>query len=142
MDILKTVLEMLTAPQLSNLATITLDGKPWTRYVMVKAGDGDRICSAVSLDSRKIEQVENNPEVHITFGVCNPQNDFNKPYVQIQARATVSTSQKDREEYWFDMLDMVFKGPEDPNYAILVMEPYYIEYFMPGEHRPQVWKKE
>ena len=140
-NIRNTVLEMLRTPQLSNLATITLDGKPWTRYVMIKAGNDFSIRSAIALDSRKIGQIAKNPEIHITFGVNNPQNDLNKPYVQIQGTAKVSTEMQDRHLYWFDMLDMVFKGPDDPNYAVMIVEPYYIEYLTPGAMTPEVWTK-
>ena len=33
------ILEKMKAPTLASFATITEDGKPWTRYVVVKADD-------------------------------------------------------------------------------------------------------
>ncbi len=140
-DIKKKVIEMLRIPQLSSLATITLDGLPWTRYVMIQADDDFNIRSAVCLDSRKVEQVGKNPEVHITFGINDPQKDMGRPYVQIQGRARIVNDQLEKNAYWFEMLSMVFKGPEDPNYAVMIVEPYRVEFNNPGEMVPEIWEK-
>ena len=140
-DIKKKVIEMLRIPQLSSLATITLEGLPWTRYVMIQADDNFDIRSAVCLDSRKIKQIEKNPEVHITFGINDPQKDMAKPYVQIQGRARITTDQAEKDAYWFEMLSMVFKGPDDPNYSVMIVEPYRVEFNNPGEMVPVVWEK-
>ncbi len=139
MDLRNTIIEMLRIPQLGNMATITLDGKPWTRYVMLKSGNDLTIRSAIALNSRKVEQVEKNPEVHLTFGINNPLTDMSKPYVQIQGKARISTDAQDKLLYWFEMLEMVFDGPEDPNYAVMIIEPYYIEYMNPGSIKPEIW---
>ena len=141
-DVKQKVIEMLRIPQLSSLATITLDGLPWTRYVMVQADDDFKLRSAVSLDSRKVKQIEKNPEVHITFGINDPQNDLTKPYVQIQGRAKIVTDQSEKDAYWFDMLSMVFNGPDDPNYSVMIVEPYRVEYNNPGEMTPDVWEQD
>ncbi len=139
-DVRQNIIEMLRFPQLSNLATITLDGKPWTRYVMIKSDNEFHLRSAVCIHSRKIKQIEKNPEVHLTFGINDPQ-DLSKPYVQIQGKARITTDQKEKSDYWFDMLSAVFSGPEDPDYSILVVEPYRAEFIGPGSMTPEVWEK-
>ena len=140
-DVRAKVIEMLRVPQLAALATITTSGLPWTRYVMVQSDDGFKIRSAVSLDSRKVDQIAKNPEVHITFGINDPQTDLSKPYVQIQGRAKVVSDQAAKDAYWFDMLSMVFNGPDDPNYAVMIVEPYRVELNNPGEMVPEIWEK-
>ena len=140
LEVQKTVIEMLKTPQLSSMATITLDGKPWTRYIMIKSDENFNIKSAVCLESRKVKQIENNPEVHLTFGINDPM-DLSKPYVQIQGKARVTTDQTEKDNYWFDMLSHVFSGPKDPNYSIMIIEPYRVELNKPGTNAPEIWKK-
>ena len=48
-DIRQKVIDLLKTPQLSNLATITLDGKPWTRYVMIKSDNESAFDSQAGL---------------------------------------------------------------------------------------------
>jgi len=139
-DIKQKVIDMLKTPQLSSMATITLDGKPWTRYIMIQSDDTFDIRSAVCLESRKIDQIKKNPEVHLTFGINDP-HDLTKPYVQIQGTARITSDQEEKNNYWFDMLSAIFTGPEDPKYAIMIISPYRIEFNNPGSMVPEIWDK-
>jgi len=140
LEVQNTVIEMLKTPQLSSMASITLDGKPWTRYIMIKSDENFNIRSAVNIQSRKVKQIENNPEVHLTFGINDP-SDLSKPYVQIQGKAKITTDQTEKNNYWFDMLSYVFSGPEDPNYSVMIIEPYRVEFNKPGAMAPEIWEK-
>ncbi|HOO78722.1 MAG TPA: pyridoxamine 5'-phosphate oxidase family protein [bacterium] len=140
-EVQQKIIELLKVPQLSNLATVTLDGKPWTRYVMINSDNEFNLRSAVCINSRKVKQIENNPEVHVTFGINDPA-DLSKPYVQIQGKARITTDRKEKNDYWFDMLSAVFSGPDDPNYSVLVIEPYRAEFMNPGSMSPEIWEKE
>ena len=139
-EIKQDIIELLKTPQLSSMATITLDGKPWTRYIMIQSDNDFNLRSAVCIKSRKIEQIKQNPEVHLTFGINDPQ-DLSKPYVQIQGIARITADQEEKNKYWFDMLSAVFSGPEDPDYSIMIIEPYYAEFNKPGVLAPEVWEK-
>jgi len=139
-EIKEKVIEMLKTPQLASMATITLDEKPWTRYIMIQSDDDFNIRSAVCLKSRKVEQIKRNPEVHLTFGINDP-HDLSKPYVQIQGIARITTDQNEKDKYWFDMLSAVFTGPDDPDYSIMIIEPYRVEFNKPGVMVPEVWEK-
>jgi general stress protein 26 len=139
-DIRQEVIDLLRQPQLGSLATITLDGKPWTRYVMIHSDADFNVRSAIGVSSRKVKQIEANPEVHLTFGITDPR-DLNRPYVQLQGLGRVTTDPAEREACWFDMLSAVFKGRDDPNYAVLVVEPYRAELIRPGTMTPEVWEK-
>ena len=123
--------------QLSGLATSNEEGKPWVGYVMVVADDDLTIRCATFVSARKVEQIKANPEVHVTCGVTDPAKMA--PYLQIQARATLSIDEAERHGFWSDMLAPTFEGPDDPHYSVLVMKPYRIELCEPGSMDPEVW---
>ncbi|MFC1462887.1 pyridoxamine 5'-phosphate oxidase family protein, partial [Verrucomicrobiota bacterium] len=110
---------------------------PWTRYVMVRADDTMTVRCATFIHARKVEQIKANPEVHITCGCTNPAEQ--KPYLQIQGRAHMTTDEKERHALWTDMYSHVFEGPDDPKFGVIIMEPYRIELCTPGSHEPEVW---
>ena len=139
-DLRDKIYEILRRPQLGGLATITPDGKPWVRYVTTVAGPDLTIRCATFINARKVKQIERNPEVHLTCGITDPKKMT--PYLQIQGRAKLNTSREARHGFWTDMLSPIFSGPDDPNYAVLEIEPYYIEYVAPGSLEPEVWKAE
>ncbi len=135
-DLKEKVSEILKSPQLSGLATVTEDGRPWVRYVMAVA-DGDlTVRFATFKAARKVKQIENNPEVHLTCGVTDPADL--KPYLQIQGRARLDTSAEARFNFWNDSLSGLFEGPDDPNYGVIEVVPYRIEYWTQGSFEPQV----
>ena len=131
------ILGMLQTPQLAGLATVTEDGKPWVRYVMVAASENMTLRCATFVGARKVKQIEVNPEVHVTCGVTNPAQMA--PYLQIQGRAKLNTSKDARHGFWHEMLAPIFDGPDDPKYGVLEMTPYRIEFCSPGSHEPEVW---
>jgi len=122
--------------QLANLATVTADGRPWTRYVMVAGDDALTLRSATLLPARKVAQIKNNPEVHVTCGVLDPMEM--KPYYQIQGTAEVTTDAVERHAFWNPSLEPIFSGPDDPNYAVVVIKPYRIELCSPPNMEPEV----
>lgn len=139
MQSLKTrILRLFKTPQLSVLATVTGDGKPWARYVMATADEDLTIRCATFIQARKVAQIEQQPEVHLTCGVTNPMTD--KAYLQIQGRAVLTADKDERHRFWTSQLDHVFDGPDDPNYGVLVITPYRIEFCTAGSYEPEVWE--
>ena len=136
-DLKDRIYRILEQPQLCGLATVTQDSKPWVRYVMAVASPDLTIRSATFVGARKVKQIEQNPEVHLTCGVTNPMNAAS--YLQIQGRAALNTSKEARHAFWCDMLAPYFSGPDDPNYGVLEITPYHIEYCTMGSHEPEVW---
>lgn len=136
-DLKERIGSILQQPQLTGLATVTDDGKPWVRYVMTVADEDLSIRCATFVTARKVKQIEHNPEVHLTCGITNPEEMA--PYVQIQAKAQLDTSKDARHGFWTEMLAPIFDGPDDPKYGVLVMTPYRIEYCTPGSYEPEVW---
>lgn len=138
-DLKQRIMDILSIPQLTSCATMTLEGKPWVRYVVTVSDEEMNIRFATLLESRKAEQIRHNPEVHMTCGV-NSLSEMS-PYLQIQGRARISTAEEDRHGFWNDKLRSVFEGPDDPNYCVVIVEPYRIEYCRQGPFEPDVWSK-
>ena len=137
-DLQERIMEILRAPKLSSLATLTEDGKPWVRCVVAIAGDDMSIRCATFVGSRKVNQIAANPEVHLACGVTDPA--AMAPYLQIQAHAELTTDKADRHTFWNPTLASIFDGPDDPKYGVLVMRPYRIEDCTPGSMTPEVWE--
>lgn len=138
-DLKQRILEIIAEPHLASFATLTLEMKPWVRYVIAVGDDDLTIRFASYVDSRKIEQIRANPEVHMTSGVSGLA-DMN-PYLQIQATATFSTNHHDRHGFWNEKLRSIFAGPDDPLYCVVIISPYRIEYCRQGPYEPDVWIK-
>ncbi|RMD75557.1 MAG: hypothetical protein D6820_14510 [Lentisphaerae bacterium] len=139
-ELIQNIQAILCKPQLSALATVTPDGKPWVRYVMT-VGNADMVIRCATFtDARKVEQIRLNPEVHLTCGVTDPMTM--SPYLQIQGRARLTTDEAERHAFWNPMLARVFATPDNPKYGILVIEAYRIEYCVPPAHTPEVWTRE
>ena len=134
----KRILDLIGPAHLAVLATITEEGKPWVRYVIPRAGEDLTIRVAVRLSSRKVTQIEKNPEVHLTCGVTDPRNIGT--YLQIQGRARVTADSAEREAFWDFHLGNIFQGPDDPDYGVIVIKPYRIELWQEHTSTPEVWE--
>lgn len=133
------IMDVAGKMQLAGMATVTEDGKPWVRYVMIVTDDNLTMRCATFAGSRKVKQIAANPEVHITCGITDPA--VAAPYIQVQGRARFVTDEDERHGLWNEMLGNIFKGPDDPNYGVVIVEPYRIEYCTPGKMEPEVWEK-
>jgi general stress protein 26 len=137
-DLKLRIYEAVKDLQLTNVATITEDGKPWVRYVMAKA-DKDlifRFCT--QLDSRKVAQIRKNSDAHISLGVSSLETAKN--WVQVQGIAEVSTDRFELDAFWFDELNNYFSGPDDPNYCVVIVNPSKIEFGTMGIMTSEVWE--
>lgn len=136
-DLQERIANILMQPQLTGLATVTEDGKPWVRYVMTLASEDMVVRCATFVEARKVKQIEKNPEVHLTCGVTDPKEMV--PYLQVQGRARLSTDKEVRHSFWTEMLASIFEGPDDPKYGVLEITPYRIEYCDVASFEPQIW---
>ena len=132
------IFEKMKEHTLASFATVTEDGKPWTRYVIIKADNQLNIWFATFLNSRKTIQIAKNPEVHLVLGVSDPQTAVS--WLQVQGRAELLQDDETKKAVWFDQLSSIFSGPDDPNYVVCKVKPYRIEYFMMNMPRPEIWE--
>ncbi|MBI5521497.1 MAG: pyridoxamine 5'-phosphate oxidase family protein [Desulfarculus sp.] len=133
------ILAIIGQPVLGALATVTPEGKPWTRYVVPQADPDLTIHFCTFVGSRKIAHLRANPEVHLTVG-NNTLENMGQPYLQIAGRAEVSTDPAIKKKYWHDGLKAYFSGAGDPNYCVVLIRPYRIEYQTFESQAPQVWE--
>ena len=136
-ELRKKIHEVLKVCQVASFATVTEEGKPWVRYVMAITSEDLTINFATFTNARKVAHIKNNPEVHLTCGNTNP--DEMKPYLQIQGRAQLNTSEEVRFGFWNNALEKIFLGPKDKFYGVIQITPYRIEYWEPGKKEPEVW---
>jgi general stress protein 26 len=136
------ILDVVKAPCLAGFATTTKDGKPWVRYMMIEASDDLTFRFSSFSNARKIAQIESNPEVHLTCGITDPTNMGPNmgPYLQIQGRAELTTDREARHAFWSDRLRVLFEGPDDPNYGVVIVQAYRIEFCHFGLEA-EVWER-
>ncbi len=132
------IYQMFTTPQLASLATLTEDGKPWSRYVMTHADRDLTLRIATFVQANKVKQIRANPEVHLNCGVSSLESA--RQFLQIAGRAQVSTREDDRHAIWSDGLKSYFSGPDDPNMAVIIVKPYRIEHHSMQARQPRVWE--
>lgn len=138
-DLKERIMSIIGQPQLLGFATINEEGKPWVRYVMSFGSRDMNIRFSTFASARKVKQITANPEVHITCGVTDPMKMA--PYLQIQGKAVFTTDKGERHAFWNDMLKPIFSDPDNPNYGIIIVTPYRIEYCSPGAFVPEVWER-
>ncbi len=131
------ILAKLTGPTLCAVATVTDDGKPWVRYMILSADEHLTIWGATFASFRKVGEIRKNPEVHLTTGAKDMETA--ESYLQIQARAEILTDAAAKKAMWNDYLKNIFSGPDDPNYVVCRITPYRIEYCKMDRSPAEVW---
>jgi len=132
------IMSVIGQPFLAGFATINDEGKPWVRYVYAVGSEDMTIRFSTFLKARKVSHIEKNPEVHLTGGAVDPMNW--KHYVQIQGKAEITTDQAEKDAFWNDGIAQIFKGPDDPDYAVVIVRPYRIEVNSQGSFLPEIWE--
>jgi general stress protein 26 len=137
MDLKEKIYKIMTDSPLAVLATITQDGRPWARYIIITGEKDLRIKFPSSVNSRKVIQINRNPEVHVTCGATAMASMT--PYLQIEGKAKITRDENILKQIWMDELKNYFTGPGDPNYCVGIIEPYRIEYVNMSQ-TTEVWE--
>ena len=133
------ILEVMNSYPIGSVATIK-DGKPWVRYMSTQPQDDLTLYTTSFAAARKIEQIKNDNNVHVTFGL-DPKN-WMLPYVNIVGTAEVLTDPEIKKKCWHEILTQFFDGPEDPGFVVIKITPSLIEYMGPGAVEPETYKPE
>ncbi len=137
-DLKQRIIDAAGEMQLVSFATVKDDGKPWVRYVMAKAGSDLVFRFCTHLESRKVAQMKNNPNVHLSLGVSSLETAKN--WVQVEGTAEVTTDRAELDAFWIDDLKNYFSGPDDPSYSVVIIKPSRIELGTMGNMAPEVWE--
>jgi general stress protein 26 len=132
------IMAKFTGPTLCALATVTEDGKPWVRYVMLGADEKLTLWGATFAASRKVADIRRNPEVHLTTGAKDVETA--QSFLQIQGRAEILTDPESKRAMWSDYLKGHFSGPDDPEYVVCKVTPYRIEHHTMDNAPYEVWE--
>ena len=133
-------LRQLDQPAVWSLATMTEDGKPWVRYITPMTVDDDFVIWGNTFSgARKVAQIGANQEVHLTVGIKDYASAAD--YLQVSGTAEVLTDPAVKADKWVDYLSAVYSGPDDPNFAVLKITPYRIEYQTLAPVPPAVWER-
>lgn len=132
----KKIIDVITPFQLASLATVQPDGTPWVRYVTSRGDTDLMIRFATPLQSRKVDQLQRNPHVHLTCGATGLATA--REWVQITGVASVKTDLAIRKAFWDDFLSAYFDGPEDDAYSVVEIKPSRIEYYTMESLAPQI----
>ena len=132
----KKILDVIRKYPIASLATVK-EGKPWARYISIDADDDLNLVVSSSAQSRKIDQIKQNNNVHIVFGADS--QDMKKPFINVEATAEICVDIKTKRRFWQEAFIDFFTGPEDPNYAIIKISPSRIEYYGSYEQEPEVY---
>ena len=120
------------------LATVGIDGLPHVRYMKGVIDDQLTIRCPTFASTQKVRHIQSCSDVSLTCG----DTDSSSPgsYFQIAARAHISHDLADRTIAWTPRLGKWFSGAEDPNYAVVRIEPIRILAFPIGGGRAgEIW---
>ena len=137
-DVKDKIRALFETPMVGVLATITDEGKPRARYVVARMDEEMTLRIATNLGSNKVGQIKAKPEVHFVTGFTSMETT--KGIVQVDGKAEITTVQTERDAIWNDQLSTYFKGPSDPNLAVVIIRPTRIEYATMSPEPMEVWE--
>jgi general stress protein 26 len=129
----KKVNQMMDENHVGTLATIR-DQKPFTRF-MNFTHDDLTLYTATNRHTHKVEDISQNPSVHILLG--NEEHSWHDSYMEIEARAELTDDSTLKERCWDEHLREWLDGPNDPNYVVLKLTPEKIRIFEEAGKNPE-----
>jgi len=118
--------ELIKDVKVAMLCTVEPDGSIHSRPMMTQKTEVDgRLWFFTGLDSLKVMEVGR--EHHVGVAYANPDDQI---YVSVSGTAQISRDRQKMEELWNPVYKAWFpKGLEDPNVALLFVDPDKAEYW-------------
>lgn len=139
MQLKQHILEILKRSDFGSLGTVNSDGKPWIRYMGFSVSDDLTIHTPTYLNTRKVKEIKQNPEVHLLCGFAVTDASESSNYCQIQGIAKIITDAVEKKKLWLPHFASYFtQGPDDPNFGMITITPYRIE--LVGSTKVEVWE--
>ncbi len=135
-DIRKNVDKILENTQVGTMATVK-NNKPHSRY-MTFMHDDLTLYTATSKETDKAEELEENPYTHILLGYEG--EGVGDDYVEYKGKVSINDTQELKSKLWNDYMNHWFKGPEDPNYVILKIDPLEVRLMNKKDFTPKELK--
>ncbi|WP_310831142.1 pyridoxamine 5'-phosphate oxidase family protein [Paenibacillus pedocola] len=131
----QTIIKVLDDNRFGSFGTIEAGNKPKVRYMAV-FHDGLNIYLATNRKTHKVEELKDNPNAFLLLGY---EKGGGKDVLEIEARVAVTKDDSLRSKVWNKSLEEWFKGPDDPDYVVLELEPTRIEYMSKNKEHG-VWQ--
>lgn len=134
MHIKEKIMNIIKNEKTGVLATIR-DNKPHSCF-MIFFHEDFVLYAATDRHSKKITDIEKNPNVHILLG--KESKKLNESYIEVEGTASIEEDATLKNKFWNNNLKRWLLGPEDPNYVLIKINPntiYYID--CPGTSQPE-----
>jgi len=131
------ILDVMKKYPVGSVATIN-EGKPWVRYMAMQPQEDLTLYTTTMAMTRKVAQIKKNKNIHVAFG-CDPKN-WIVPFVNVEGSAEVLTDPETKKKCWKEEFKQYYKGPDDPNYVVIKIQPSTIEYLAAGAHNPEIYR--
>ena len=112
-------LKILNESSVGTMATVK-DNKPHSRY-MTFSNEDFTLYTPTSKSTHKVEDIEANPYTHVLIGYEG--EGFGDAFLEIEGKVSESTDDSVKDKIWNDQMKNWFKGPDDPELVVLVVEP-------------------
>ncbi|RXZ00424.1 pyridoxamine 5'-phosphate oxidase family protein [Fictibacillus sp. S7] len=109
--------DIVDSNPVGTLSTVS-QNKPNARYMYFQRDD-ITLLTATSKQTHKVDEIEENPNVHVLLGYT----DWDSPYIEMQGTIRVREKEVIKEEFWQDMMKHWFTGKDDPDLIILEIQP-------------------
>lgn len=126
MHIKEKIMNIIQSEKTGVLATIR-DNKPHSCF-MVFFHEDFVLYVATDRHSKKITDIEKNPNVHILLG--KESKSLDESYIEVEGTASIEEDATLKNKFWNNNLKRWLLGPEDPNYVLIKINPntiYYID---------------
>jgi general stress protein 26 len=125
-----------------NLATVSPQGSPMA-HTMAYASKDSVVYLATNKNTRKVQNIMNNPNVAYTVDEDNP-DWFDMQALQVEGKATIITNEEELREFGEIMaakFPIAADMPPDPDTVMIKIVPeviYYLDYSIEFGHREKV----
>lgn len=133
-DLKEKVLNVLDDSKYGTLATVK-NNKPHSRY-MTFHHEGLTMYTPTDKDTHKTEEIDANPNVHILLGYDG--DGLGDAYVEVEGTAAIKDDPELKKKIWNKHMEKWFKGPDDPDYIVLEIQPTLFRLMNSGSESPQV----
>ncbi len=132
-ELKKKITEIINKHKVGTLATVS-NNKPFTRYMTFFNKDLT-LYTATSSDTHKIDDIEENSNVHILLGYEG--EGFGDTFVEVEGKASIEDGSEIKNKLWSTLFKVVFSGPNDPKYVVLKIVPTQIRLMNKKGHPPE-----
>ncbi|MEH7455743.1 pyridoxamine 5'-phosphate oxidase family protein [Bacillus sp. JJ1127] len=104
------------------------DNRPHSAFMMFFHEDFV-LYVATDRNSKKLTDIEKNPNVHVLLGREGKNSD--EDYIEVEGIASIEEDQTLKNKFWNNSLKRWLLGAEDPNYVLIKINPntiYYIDH--------------